>query len=79
MFKTKVLGGDDSLTARALVANVLEKLPYIEVVGSAGGAVGSREEVVRLKPHGLNRIAACLASATPVSAIGKPLFKASVK
>lgn len=51
MANTKVLVVDDSLTMRALISNVLDGLPGIEVVGTADSAAEARLEVERLNPN----------------------------
>ena len=51
MAATKVLVVDDSLTMRALISGALERIPGVEVVGLADGAVEARELVQTLRPH----------------------------
>jgi two-component system chemotaxis response regulator CheB len=48
---TKVLVVDDSLTMRVLISGALERIPGVEVVGLADGAVEARSMVDKLKPH----------------------------
>jgi len=50
MAVTKVLVVDDSLTMRALISGALERVPQVEVVGSASGAAEARELTAQLNP-----------------------------
>lgn len=50
MAPTKVLVVDDSLTMRALISGALERVPNVEVIGSADGADEAREMVAKLRP-----------------------------